>query len=203
MIASLIQRSRSFIGLTSAAAALLLCFYPSLTFASAPADDGIEVYFSPRGGAQTAITGLIDSSQVSVRLAAYSFTSPAIVRSLLAARKRGVDVAVLVDYKSNLSVDRSGKGRAALNTLALAGVTTRTVARYAIHHDKFIVVDGRHVQTGSYNYSNAAEFSNSENVLIVRDRPQLARQYLAHWQNSFGKSELYNVRLEKAEQESP
>ncbi|WP_308340354.1 phospholipase D family protein [Variovorax sp. ZS18.2.2] len=124
---------------------------------------------------------LIDSARSSIRLAAYAFTSPAVTRALIAAKKRGVDVAVLVDHKSNLVQDASGKATAALNALSLAGVATATVARYPIHHDKYIVVDAAHVETGSFNFSNAAEFGNSENVLVLWNSPQVARAYLAHW----------------------
>jgi len=140
-----------------------------------------EVAFSPRGGAQALVVRLIDSARTSIRLAAYAFTSPAVTRALIAAKKRGVDVAVLVDHKSNLVQDASGKATAALNALSLAGVATATVSRYPIHHDKYIVVDQAHVETGSFNFSNAAEFGNSENVLVLWNSPQVARAYLAHW----------------------
>ena len=104
------------------------------------------------------------------------------VRALIDAKRRGVEVAVVVDYKNNITEDRSGKARAALNLLVNAGIPTRTIARYPIHHDKFIVADGLHVETGSYNYSEAAARRNSENVLVAWNSPQVAASYLKHWQ---------------------
>lgn len=44
-----------------------------------------------------------------------------------------------------------------------------------------IVADGRNTQVGSFNFSRAADRSNSENVLVVWDDPVLARSYLNHW----------------------
>jgi len=41
-----------------------------------------------------------------------------------------------------------------------------------------MIDDYRHVKTGSFNYSAAANKSNAENVLVIRDQPVLARAYL-------------------------
>lgn len=87
---------------------------------------------------------VIDSARTSIRLAGYSFTSPKVVRALLDAKRRGVDVAVLVVDKGN----RSKTSQQALNLLVNANIPTRTIDRYAINHDKYVVVDGRRVQTG-------------------------------------------------------
>lgn len=150
----------------------------------APASAQIEAGFSPNGGAERLILKVINASQKSIRLAAYSFTSPKVVRALLDARRRGVDVRVVVDDKGN----QSKSGTAALNLLAGAGIPARLNSAYAIHHDKYIVADGLHVQTGSFNYSQAAAKSNSENVLVIWHNPELAAAYLRHWQSRFDAS---------------
>nr|ACA51183.1 putative endonuclease [Salmonella enterica subsp. enterica serovar Dublin] len=71
--------------------------------------------------------------------------------------------------------------RVTMNLLTSAGIPVRTVSVYKILHDKVIVSDGRHTEVGSFNYSRAADRSNSENVLVVWDDPVLARSYLNHW----------------------
>ncbi|MGR9587126.1 phospholipase D family nuclease [Pandoraea sputorum] len=141
----------------------------------------VEVAFSPDGGAEALILRVIRSASSSIRLAGYSFTSPSIVRHLIYAKRRGVDVAIVVDSKGNSSV----KSAQALNLLANAGISTRLLDRYAIHHDKYIVVDGQHVETGSYNFTTSAASRNSENVLVVWNNPELASRYLRHWQSRF------------------
>jgi phosphatidylserine/phosphatidylglycerophosphate/cardiolipin synthase-like enzyme len=70
-------------------------------------------------------------------------------RALLAAKRRGVNVAVVVDDKGN----RAKSSQQALNLLVNAGIPTRTIDVYAIHHDKYLVIDAEHVETGSFNYS--------------------------------------------------
>lgn len=159
--------------------------------ASARVPDGqlIEVAFSPNGGSEDLIVKAIQSARSSIGVAAYSFTSPVVARALLNARKRGVDVRVVVDENGN----KSKASLAALNLLVNAGIPTRTLSRYAIHHDKYMVVDKSTVQTGSFNYSKAAAKSNSENVVVIWNNPELALSYLKHWQDRFDQGKAYKA----------
>jgi phosphatidylserine/phosphatidylglycerophosphate/cardiolipin synthase-like enzyme len=93
-------------------------------------------------------------------------------------------VQVVVDRRHNLDEDTKGIGQKALARLAKAKVAVRMNSAYRIHHDKFVIVDARHVQTGSYNYAASAN-RNSENVLLVRNDPALAAKYLEHWRSRF------------------
>jgi phosphatidylserine/phosphatidylglycerophosphate/cardiolipin synthase-like enzyme len=172
-------------------ACILALSLPFLACAApaAPEQQKIESAFSPDGQAEALILRVIDTSRESVRLAAYSFTSPKVVRALMAAKRRGVDVRVVVDEGAS----KSKSGKAALNLVAGAGIPTRVNDRYAIMHDKFIVSDGRHVQTGSFNYSKAAAKSNSENVIVVRNNPKLANLYLQHWESRYGQGVDYRM----------
>lgn len=70
-----------------------------------------------------------------------------------------------------------------MNLLVSAGIPVRTNDRYAILHDKAIVVDARTVEVGSFNYTRSAAVRNSENVLVLQDVPDVAARYLAHWQS--------------------
>jgi len=137
----------------------------------------IETAFSPEGGAEQLVLKVIDNSELSLKVAAYSFTSVNIVRALIRAKRRGVIVEVLVDEKAN-----KGKANyAATNLLVNADIPTRTISRYAIHHDKYIISDGITLQTGSFNYSAAAAKSNSENVIVVWNQLNVASSYANHW----------------------
>ena len=143
-----------------------------------------EVAFSPNQGADELILRLINGSASSIRLASYSFTSPEIVTALIDAKTRGVDVAVIVDHKQNIESSQD-TAKHALQLLVNNQIPVATVNTFNAFHDKFIVVDGLHVQTGSYNYTRAAANQNSENVLVIWNSPTLAVEYLNHWQNSW------------------
>ncbi|SHN18434.1 PLD-like domain-containing protein [Duganella sacchari] len=147
----------------------------------------IESAFSPDAGAEALVLKVIDTSVTTLRLAAYSFSSPAVTQALLKARQRGVDVKVLADYRRN----QKKINLAALRQLVQAGIPVRTVSVYALHHDKYIVADDHTVQNGSFNYTQDAALSNSENVLVVWNDTQLARAYLRHWEDRWGKGVDY------------
>jgi len=174
---------RSFLLLASRRALLGIAFALLAGCASSPSappfDSQIEVAFSPDAGSEALVLKVIDSARSSIRLAGYSFTSPSVVRALTDAKRRGLDVRVLIDDKGN----RGKANIAAMNLLVGANIPTKVISTYAIHHDKYIVVDGKHTQTGSFNYSQAAAKSNSENVLVVWSNPKVASTYLAHWES--------------------
>ena len=128
----------------------------------------IEVAFAPEAGAEALLLKVIGSARQSIRLAGYSFTSPAEVRNLMDAKRRGVDVKVVLDDKGN----RGQASVAAMNLIVGAGIPLRVISAYTIHHDKYIVVDGKHTETGSFNYSQAAAKANSENVLVIWDHTE-------------------------------
>jgi phosphatidylserine/phosphatidylglycerophosphate/cardiolipin synthase-like enzyme len=152
-----------------------------------PAGQAIDVAFSPDAGSEELVVKVIASARSNIGVAAYSFTSPVVAKALLNAKKRGVDVRVVVDENGN----RSKASLAALNLIASAGIPTRTISRYAIHHDKYMVVDKVTVQTGSFNYSKAAAKSNSENVIVIWNNPDLALTYLKHWQDRYDQGRPY------------
>ncbi|MEG2389797.1 phospholipase D family protein [Pseudomonas kurunegalensis] len=151
----------------------------------------IEVGFSPEGSAQDLVLRTIGVAKNSIRLSAYMMTSPEVTKALIAAKQRGVDVAVVADHQGNLQGGAARAGQHALTLLARAGIPTRTVKAYAIHHDKFMVIDGKAVETGSFNYTAAAARNNSENALVVWNDAELAEQYLAHWQSRWEKGQAF------------
>jgi phosphatidylserine/phosphatidylglycerophosphate/cardiolipin synthase-like enzyme len=161
---------------------------------SVPAAGTVEIAFSPGGGSQHLVVKVIDSARSQLRVLAYSFTSAAVTSALLHARKRGVDVKVVADHRNNISEDRSGKARAALSALANAGIDVRTISAYPIHHDKVIVADGRTVELGSFNFSDAAANRNSENVLVNWDNPKLAEVYTRHFERNYRQAVPYEPR---------
>lgn len=150
-----------------------------------PAAGEIEVAFSPNESAEALVVRTIDAARSQIRMLTYSFTSAPVTAALIRAKKRNVDVALVVDFKNNVSEDRSGKARAALGAVSTAGILVRTISAYPIHHDKTIIVDGAHVETGSFNYSDAAARRNSENVVVNWNNPKLAAVFLQHFERNW------------------
>ncbi|HDT1625243.1 TPA: phospholipase D family protein [Klebsiella quasipneumoniae subsp. similipneumoniae] len=141
-----------------------------------------EIGFSPEGSALQLVLNTINSSTESIRLMGYSFTSPEVAGALVRAKQRDVDVKVVLDGKENTGKQHQAN-QAAMNLLANAGIPVRTVSQFKIMHDKVIIADGRDVEVGSFNYTRAADRSNSENVIVIRGDRAIAQRYLQHWES--------------------
>ncbi len=63
----------------------------------AASQDGVEVFFSPKGGCTEVIINMIEGARETVRVQAYSFTSAPIAKAILNAHKSGVEVTVVLD----------------------------------------------------------------------------------------------------------
>lgn len=158
-----------------------------------PAVGEVEVAFSPDEGAERLVIKTIDTAALEIHMLSYSFTSAPVTQALIRARKRGVSVHLVADYKNNVAEDRSGKARAALSALSTAGGDVRTISAYTIHHDKVIVVDRKHVETGSFNYSDSAAHRNSENVIVHWNNTKLANVFLQHFERNHRQAQIFRT----------
>lgn len=148
---------------------------PAPAPSSAPAVPSVDVRFSPKGGCTDAVIAELNRAQATIRIQAYSFTSAPIAKALIEARKRGVRVEALLD-KSN----RTSRYSAAM-FLKNQGADVLIDAKHAIAHNKIMIIDEKVLLTGSFNFTNNAEESNAENLLIIRDNPDLIGRYLANF----------------------
>jgi phosphatidylserine/phosphatidylglycerophosphate/cardiolipin synthase-like enzyme len=122
------------------------------------------VCFSRAERCDDLLTGLIRGAKDRIYVAIYSFTSDRLAEALIEARRRGVDVRVVMERRE-ANVTGSEYPR-----LLGAGVDVRLDANPGLMHHKFMVIDGEIVVTGSYNWSAAAEERNDENLVVIRDR---------------------------------
>lgn len=134
------------------------------------------VRYSPHGGSAAAGIGVLNKAEKTIRVAIYGLTHSGLVNALVAAKQRGVDVAVKAD-----KVQSAGKSqKAAIAKLEQAGIPVEVSTESRLLHHKFAVVDGRWVITGSFNWTISAENRNRENLVIL-DCPDLARSFTAEW----------------------
>jgi phosphatidylserine/phosphatidylglycerophosphate/cardiolipin synthase-like enzyme len=145
---------------------------------------GVQVFFSPRGGATEAVVNVLDHATNTVLVQAYSFTSAPIARALVDAHRRGIKVSVLLDQSQ-----RTEKYSEA-DFLSHNEIPTFIDDQHAIAHNKIMIVDGYVIITGSFNFTKAAEEKNAENLLVIND-PALAKKYIENWNLHQRHSEAY------------
>jgi phosphatidylserine/phosphatidylglycerophosphate/cardiolipin synthase-like enzyme len=140
-----------------------------------------EVGFSSNvnGGEERALDVVlraIGEARSQIWVAAYEFTSRPIAKALIAAQTRGVQVMVIADWQEN------SRGFSVVPILQAARVPVRLAQAYKVFHNKFMVIDGETVETGSFNYTVAASEHNAENALVQRQCRPMAVHYAGIWQ---------------------
>ena len=159
---------------------------PSFLLSSPPSlDSSIAVCFTPGSPCDAQLISVIDGAQESIRVAAYSFTSRPLADAFIAAHRRGVDVRVVLDSGQLTAHGSQGQ------RLRTHGIEVHYDKQHAIQHNKFIVADIALVVTGSYNYTDAAQRRNAENMMFIRDAA-VAGAYAEEW----GRHWVHGVRVE-------
>lgn len=147
---------------------------------SAAATGSVTVYFTPQDRPEDAVVRAFNGAQRQIVAAIYEFTLSDVARALIAAEARHVDVRVVMDESA--SRDRGSQyfrlsqvlGSRLRRRAGLDGVS-------GIVHNKFAVVDGARVLTGSFNWTYSAEDRNWENLVVI-DSPAVAQAYARQFQ---------------------
>jgi phosphatidylserine/phosphatidylglycerophosphate/cardiolipin synthase-like enzyme len=156
-----------------------------------PAVPRVNALFSPAGGIERQVVALIDSAVTSIEMATFEFTNVYVEKAMLEAVKRGVKVALVLDRSETV-----GQQARLHDTLEKAGCDVRLISpRKGTMHNKYIVVDGKTVEWGSYNYTERAENKNFENATFATDS-SLAQQYHSDFVSIFNQAtpESHGVR---------
>jgi phosphatidylserine/phosphatidylglycerophosphate/cardiolipin synthase-like enzyme len=128
------------------------------------------------GGLDEELVALIDEAQKSVDVAAFDFELANVADALVRAEQRGVQVRLVTDsdYEEELGPE----------TLRAAGVPVVTDDRDAFMHNKFIVIDGYQVWTGSWNFTENGAYRHNNNVIVIQS-PKIAENFTAEFEEMF------------------
>ncbi len=154
---------------------------------------GIEVFFSstyrndPSVGAADAanidrrLASFIAGARKSLDCAFYELESQRIADALIGAHDRGIRVRVVgdADYKGNEE----------MKAVIAAGIPVVFDERGALMHNKFVVVDGVAVWTGSFNATDNCAFRNNNNAVEIRSA-ELAENYAREFAEMFDRKEF-------------
>lgn len=159
---------------------------PNQAAAQNPTSRGTRCYFSPQGGCTDAIVDQLAAARHSVQLEAYALTSQPIADALASAHRRGVDVTLVLD------ATQTSEHREQARALVRAGIPVYLDARHAIADNRVILIDEQVIITGSFNFTPAADSENAENLLIIRNQPQLQAAYENDFRTHLAHSQRYD-----------
>jgi phosphatidylserine/phosphatidylglycerophosphate/cardiolipin synthase-like enzyme len=147
-----------------------------------------ECYFSASDDISSKIENMINTVNVSINFCIYAFTKYSIENKMHSKyNPPTVMVRGVFDRSTNGNItngpvyyEMAGLGGTVWNPTAKVYLDNYSVSY--LFHDKYILIDAETpssnpcVETGSYNFSNAANFDNDENALIMYDS-LVANQY--------------------------
>ncbi len=132
----------------------------------------VEVFFCPMDSCANHLISKIDSAKSSVYVAIYSLTHDGVADALKKAKDRGVEVKVIFDKDQSMN-DASDD-----EYLAQGGVLVSLRNGRGYMHNKYTIIDGAFVATGSFNYSQNADTKNEENLVFI-ENSEIAKRYKA------------------------
>ncbi len=128
------------------------------------------------GGPDEALAAAIDEARFSVDAAIYHLNLWSIRDALIAAHQRGVTVRVVAESDNLDEME--------IQALIEAGIPVVSDRRESLMHNKFVVIDGHEVWTGSMNFTVQGAYKNDNNLLEVRSS-RLAENYTAEFEEMF------------------
>jgi phosphatidylserine/phosphatidylglycerophosphate/cardiolipin synthase-like enzyme len=131
----------------------------------------VETYFSPQDDVAERLIALVDGeAQRHLYFMAFSYTHDGLGQSMVRRAQAGATVqGVFETTGSNTTYSEYGR-------LKQAGLDVYQDGNPWVMHHKVLVLDERTVVLGSFNFSEGADRSNDENVMVVED-PRLAQAY--------------------------
>ena len=129
----------------------------------------------------------------SLDIAAFELNNETIFEAILDAQERGVAVRIVTDNEHGLE----DKNNEHLRELDAAGVPVVDDGRSGLMHNKFMILDGRAVWTGSWNYTVNGTYRNNNNALVIENADVVAG-YRAEFEEMFERGDLARDRATMA-----
>jgi phosphatidylserine/phosphatidylglycerophosphate/cardiolipin synthase-like enzyme len=143
----------------------------------------VETYFAPEDAVADRILAAVEGAQESIRFMAFSFTDDRLGEAIKQQAKAGLAVQGVFETRGAESeygeYGRMSRARPPLDIL-LDGNP------YSMHH-KVVILDDETVILGSFNFTDSANESNDENLLIVHDLDVAAR-YRAEFERVYAQA---------------
>jgi phosphatidylserine/phosphatidylglycerophosphate/cardiolipin synthase-like enzyme len=137
-------------------------------------DTPVQILFSAEDEVVDQLAPIIESAEKSIRIMAFSFTHDVLGAAVLSRADAGVDVMGIFETRG------SETEYSELPGLYCAGVPVRQDGNPGTFHHKVFIIDDEIVITGSLNFSNNANESNDENVVVLANT-DIAALYLAEF----------------------
>jgi|CXWL01.1.fsa_nt_gi phosphatidylserine/phosphatidylglycerophosphate/cardiolipin synthase-like enzyme len=136
---------------------------------------------------QTSIAGhliqAIDAAHKSIDIAIHGLALREILEALLRAKNRGVKIRIVMNQTHIFPENGRDKRTPEVQALIDQGFKMKMLRgsdQYGIMHNKFAVFDGKVLETGSFNWTRAADTLNWENAMFLAQKARIVA-YQIYW----------------------
>ena len=135
-------------------------------------------------GIDARLADAIARAQRRLDIAIYDMNNRLVTNAILEAHRRGVEVRVYTDDERTFDPHKT------FGELRSEGISVRRdSSSQRIMLDRFIVIDGKTVWVGSWNYTENATYRNNESVVVL-ESPEIASVFTEKFEHLFNSEQL-------------
>lgn len=126
----------------------------------------VEIWLLPdsKNAALEKLVNLIQTAKKKIKIAMFTLTHPLLIDELIKAKKRGIEVSIVVDCHSGI-----GASAKAVEKLKKEGVNVLLSCGTELLHHKYLYIDEKTLVCGSANWTKAAFHKNKDLILIINN----------------------------------
>lgn len=147
-----------------------------------------QVFFAPEDNAMDRVIEVVKGAKRSIKFIAFAYTSKTLFEAMKDRLAAGVKVEGIFESR------HAGWADIKIGPLHAAGATVRFDENPNALHHKVIIVDDRYVLTGSFNFSDGADRSNDENLLVL-DNLAVAQAFAREFESLMSTTDPRDPRI--------
>lgn len=151
----------------------------------------VQVRFAPEDDAMERVKEAVRGAKKSIRFIAFAYTSQPLCEAMIERINAGVKVEGIFESR------HAGWADIKIGPLNAAGAKVRFDDNPDALHHKVIIIDDRYVLTGSFNFSEGADRSNDENLMVIDNRA-IAKAFVREFENLMATTDAQDPRIATA-----
>ncbi|MGI9462256.1 MAG: phospholipase D-like domain-containing protein [Alphaproteobacteria bacterium] len=131
----------------------------------------VKPFFTPSKNCEDNLVAFLQSAEKTIDIAIYAITNKKITDAIKTINRKKIRLRILAD-----KLQASHKSSRVME-LYDSKIRIRVHSVYRIQHNKYVVIDGKKVMTGSFNFTESASKRNAENCVFISQNPVAVGQY--------------------------
>lgn len=127
---------------------------------------------------------LVNSAKTTIDAAFYDIDDPFVTQAFINAKNRGVTVRIVTDTDNMTDEHDASLPRKQIADMRAAGIEVKDDKRSGIMHQKFMVIDGKILLSGSMNLTTTSIYQHNNNIIIMKS-PEMSTTFTEEFNRLF------------------